>query len=193
MKKTLLLASAACLFAMNANAGDWNMHNIRPYVGLDYSYSDADIDKVDRVDAFNHNFNTGSVNVGLKFNRYVSVEAFYQQSSNETKTLFNEYKTKAKYDAYGLDVYGYLPVYCDKVDLIGSVGLAQYEANGNVMSRSEGMHKSSDDGIGIRAGLGAQYNFTENWAVRALGRYTWLDLDNVNHMTEFSAGVRYTF
>ena len=41
MKKTLLLAGVAALFAVNANAME-----LKPYVGLDYVRSDVDIDKI---------------------------------------------------------------------------------------------------------------------------------------------------
>ena len=45
MKKTLLLVGVASLFALNANAVEF-----KPYVGLDYVYSDAgmknDMDEV---------------------------------------------------------------------------------------------------------------------------------------------------
>ena len=42
MKKTLLLAGVAALFAVNANAME-----LKPYVGLDYVRSDVDIDKIE--------------------------------------------------------------------------------------------------------------------------------------------------
>lgn len=191
MNKTLLLAGAACLFSMNAMASDFNYCDMRATVGMDYTYSNADIEKVDGINAFKNSLNSGAINAGIKFNRYMGIEAFYQQSENGTKTVLNDIKTKSKFDAYGADVIGYMPVH-DKIDLLGSVGLAQYETNATIMDYSE-VAKASEDGLGVRFGLGAQYNVTENWGLRAMARYNWLDLDNVNHITELSAGVRYTF
>ena len=43
MKKMLLLAGVASVFAFNANAME-----MKPYVGLDYNYSDAAIAHHDR-------------------------------------------------------------------------------------------------------------------------------------------------
>lgn len=45
MKKTLLLAGVACLFSFGANAADYSLSELRPYVGLDYVYTDANIKK----------------------------------------------------------------------------------------------------------------------------------------------------
>lgn len=45
MKKTLLLAGVACLFSFGANAADYNMRDLRPYIGIDYIYTNANIKK----------------------------------------------------------------------------------------------------------------------------------------------------
>lgn len=49
MKKTLLLAGVACLFSFGANAADYSLSELRPYVGLDYVYTDANIKKETRI------------------------------------------------------------------------------------------------------------------------------------------------
>ena len=41
MKKTLLLSGVACIFALNAQAMNWNINEYRPYVGADYSFFKA--------------------------------------------------------------------------------------------------------------------------------------------------------
>ena len=38
MKKTLLLAGVAGIFAFNAQAMSWNINEYRPYIGADYSF-----------------------------------------------------------------------------------------------------------------------------------------------------------
>ena len=188
MKKTLLLASAACLLSLNAQAAE--CMDPRPYVGLDYSYVDAGMKKINGTKWFESKFNTGSANVGLNLNRYFGVEAFYQLSQNKTKRV-GESKGKMKFDAYGLDLMGYMPVY-EKLDLVGTLGLAEYKFKGNRMHPA-GQDKYKKDGIGIRMGGGLQYNFTDHIALRALARYNWVDISKVNHIAEFSAGLRYTF
>lgn len=192
MKKMLLLATSACLFAMNAQASDM-MKEMRPYVGIDYAYSDADISKIDNKQYFNHQFNTGDINVGVRMGKYMGVEAFFQKSMEEKKTVFNTIKTKADFYAYGLDLMGYMPVH-EKIELIGALGVAQYDVTAKAHNTETGAKIHNDDsGFGIRMGAGVQYNITDNVAVRALGRYTWLDVDNVNHLKEFVIGARYSF
>ena len=117
MKKMLLLATSACLFAMNAQASDM-MKEMRPYVGIDYAYSDADISKIDNKQYFNHQFNTGDINVGVRMGKYMGVEAFFQKSMEEKKTVFNTIKTKADFYAYGLDLMGYMPWGC--IDVVSA-------------------------------------------------------------------------
>ena len=51
----------------------------------------------------------------------------------------------------------------------------------------------NEDGLGVRGGLGLQYNINDNLAVRGLARYVYLDMDEVDYLTEFTAGVRYSF
>ena len=192
MKKMLLLATSACLFAMNAQASDM-MKEMRPYVGIDYAYSDADISKIDNKQYFNHQFNSGDINVGVRMGKYMGVEAFFQKSMEEKKTVFNTIKTKADFYAYGLDLMGYMPVH-EKIELIGALGVAQYDVTAKARNTETGAKIHHDDsGFGIRMGAGVQYNITDNVAVRALGRYTWLDVDNVNHLKEFVIGARYSF
>ena len=41
MKKTLLLAGVACLFSFGANAADYSLSELRPYVGCLLYTSDA--------------------------------------------------------------------------------------------------------------------------------------------------------
>ena len=60
MKKTLLLAGVASLFAVNtANA------EVKPYVGLDYNYSSYGMDKPYN-DAFEDDYNSLSFVAGAK-------------------------------------------------------------------------------------------------------------------------------
>lgn len=60
MKKTLLLAGVASLFAFNAQALD-----VKPYVGVDYVYSKADLVS----DDFDDQWNAYAVSVGTKLNK----------------------------------------------------------------------------------------------------------------------------
>lgn len=191
MKKMLLLATAATLLSMNANAN--MMQDMKPYIGLDYVYTDADISKVDHVSMYKHKFDSANINIGMRTCN-MGVEAYYQMSTKEKKTVLDTYKTKTDFYSFGADLMGYKPVY-EKVELIGALGLGQYDftAKGHEIATGQKLKHRDDSGIGIRMGAGVQYNFTDHFAVRAMGRYTWLDVDHVNHLQEFVIGARYSF
>lgn len=189
MKKTLLLAGVASIFAFNAQALD-----AKPYVGLDYVYSKADL----ATDEFDDQWNAYAVSVGTKLNKNFGVEAFYQETDDAEKSvavpaLSSVAKTEASYKAYGVDFIGYLPVDCnEKLELLGSVGLAQYDVESKI--RLGVLSESSDeDGLGLRFGAGAQYNFNEHLAARAMIRYSDINVEGVDKIVDLTAGVRYTF
>ena len=76
-----------------------------PYVGMDYTYSDANA-RFERP-----HYNSGSVNVGTMYNRFFGTEVFYQLSDSH-KIRHETDKSKTSFQAYGLDLYGYLPFGC---------------------------------------------------------------------------------
>lgn len=68
------------------------------------------------------------------------------------------------------------------------------QERGRIAAKLLGMKSSEDkDGIGYRMGIGVQYNFDEHWAARLVGRYAAIDMDNVDHIVDITAGVRYHF
>ncbi len=181
MKKTLLLAGVACLFSAAVQAQEF-----RPYVGLDYAYDKADFKK----DAKNMDdgFNSGIINVGTRMGDYLGLEAFYQQAG-ERKSHRPDGIEKFKFHAYGIDVYGYMPIdTAQKFDLLASLGIADYETD---HKKIDG--KTSKGKIGYRAGIGAQYNFTDHFAARVMARYNYVGMAHLNNFNEVTAGVRYTF
>ena len=185
MKKTLLLAGVACLFSFGANAEDY-----KPYVGLDYVFSNANIKKEYNV---KKDYNSGAINAGMKVGDYMGLEAFFQQSMEEKKNISDTQNTKSKFHAYGIDLYGYMPIpECnDTFNLLGSIGLANY----NMETKFNGIErgKIDKDRMGYRVGLGAQYNFDEHWGARIMGRYTYLGAKALKDLKEVTAGIRYTF
>ncbi len=196
MKKTLLLAGVASLFSYNANAMMEMPSDFRPYVGVDYVYSKADFkDEASRLEDSGYledKFNSGVINAGIKMGDYYSIEAFYQQSASEKGDYFvydgMSHKAETKFDAYGIDLYGYMPVGCDGLSLLGTVGLANYELEVKEMGQKETWNR-----VGYRAGIGAQYDFNENWSARIVGRYSYIDTKAVDNLMEATAGIRYTF
>lgn len=179
MKKTigaLMVAASAIAMAANAEAMEYN-----PYVGAEYGYSF--LNGAERA----NNFNSGKIFVGSQYNENFGVEAFYQRTTSDKKA-----GDKAKYEAYGIDALGYLPLGCDQeFSLIGTAGLAYYDFK----DKYEGEKTEGEGTWGYRLGAGAEYNVTENVAVRALARYTKLDqrVAESNDMMEYSIGARYNF
>jgi len=198
MKKTLLLAGVAgTLFTLNANAMD-----LKPYVGLDYSYVKASTNNIVVEDVlvssefYEDSFHSAVVNAGIKLHKNVGLEAFYQKSSKEDGklaslniggTTVGTDKLETSFDAYGLDLQGYLPLN-ENIELIGSAGLGQYKF------KMKGFgYTAKDDETGYRLGLGTQYNINEHFALRGMIRYNIIDSDAVDDIKEFSLGIRYNF
>lgn len=187
MKKTLLLAGVACLFSFGANAADYSMRDLKPYVGLDYVYTSANLKKDTGI---KKDYNSGAVNAGITLYDNVGLEAFFQQSGERKSLKGTPYQTKSEFYAYGLDLYGYMPIGCDGFNLVGSIGAANY----NVKLKYKGHFGNEDkQRVGYRGGVGMQYNMTENWSARLLYRYTYLGMKELKNLNEVTAGIRYSF
>ena len=189
MKKTLLLAGVAALVSFNANAME-----MKPYVGLDYVYSMVDFEDGDMDKVVEDDLNAFAITAGAKMHKNFGLEAFYQQSKEESKKTLGV-KVKDKYKAYGVDAIGYLPIdHEGKFELLGSLGIGYYDVDYKLKDRLSGDRISDgDDGFGYRIGAGAQYNITENVAARVMARYVDLDVDGMDNMVDVTAGIRYSF
>ena len=189
MKKMLLLAGVASVFAFNANAME-----MKPYVGLDYNYSDAAIAHHDKVwgdpAKFNNqenNYDSMSLIVGAKMHTNFGVEGYFQRSQNETRTFYD--RTTSRIQSYGIDALGYIPLGCDqKFELVGGLGIGSYE----LKTRSE-EYRDKDEGIGYRMSAGVQYNVTDNMAIRGMYRHVIVNGSDLDRINEYSAGIRYMF
>ncbi len=178
MKRTIALMAAASALAFTASA---NAYDFTPYVAADYTYTD--MQNLAEV-------NGGKIAVGTDYNKYFGTEVFYQRTGSDrvhTEDGTDEYSLQS----YGLDVYGYLPLGCEqKVSLIGTAGFA-FE---DIKFKYESDNRGTEHGVGYRLGAGAQYNVDEKVSVRALYRYTFADkLGGLDHINEYSVGVKYAF
>ncbi|MBP3687099.1 MAG: porin family protein [Alphaproteobacteria bacterium] len=177
---------------------------IRPYIGVDIattkmkfsSVKDEDGDSFNYKEVLPASYTAYSLNAGAKFNQNFGIEAFIQQSSEETKTDDWDYKEKIQFNAIGIDLIGYLPV-SHELELLASLGLAQYNFNLKEEIDYDDYYeweKSTLNTIGYRFGIGAQYNINEHIALRAMARYIkFSDDDIIKNMTELSLGLRYMF
>ena len=76
------------------------------------------------------------------------------------------------------------------LESLGTVGVGEYTFRKDFSFAK----KQRDHGIGWRAGLGAMLNIDQHWGLRLLARYVNLNqVEDFDHMMEYSAGIRYTF
>lgn len=191
MKKTLLLAGVASLFALNANAFDWKT-DLSPYIGADYNFTKTHHPRSTSNIAENvlpGNYHSGTFAFGANILSYAAVEGFAEFAKYENK---NDARSYAR--AYGVDVIGFLPLYCHEWELLGSLGLGRYYNKlkyKNAMGRSE----YSEYDWGYRFGAGLQYNINDNWSVRAMYRHVVFNKPKFayTNLDVVSAGVRYNF
>lgn len=192
MKKIYLLAATTSLLAFNAQATDWGMANlVRPYVGGDYIFSHA------KHGGFAHkakeDYNSWSANIGTDIAKYTSIEAFFQQSW-ERKSHRKDGSLKSEFYAWGLDLYGRLQMGCSPFHLLGSVGFADYNVKYKFRGIDElGRGSNDKQRIGYRAGVGFSYDFNEHFAMRVMGRYSYVGMKTLNNLMEVTAGLRYYF
>ena len=193
MKKTLLLAGVACtLLVSQANAANWATNYVdnmtkdaKIYVGADYAFDDFDFKG--SLDGAKTSYNSAALNIGAKMGM-VGVEFFGQWSFGRTKDT-DDGKIKTRVNAYGMDLYGYMPLGCEgKYELLGSVGVADYYYKGLTEDSND-----TNNHIGWRVGGGAMYNITDHVSARVMGRYAYIGASELNHAAEVTAGLRYNF
>lgn len=171
---------------------------LQPYVGLDYSFNQIDWGNEDGVSLdsfFEDKFHAGSVSLGMRFHDNFALEAYYKRSAEAKKTTLGILTTKLTLQSFGIDAVIHSPRlgYGNKVELIGSVGVAYYElkAKNSVPGYIDESGKA--DHIGGRIGAGLQYYLNDNVALRLMGRYNYTGIDEGENMLELDAGVRYYF
>lgn len=182
MKKTLLLAGAASLFALNAQALDWT-----PYFGADYTHAFTHGSHYEGLAVPSH-ADAGTLSFGLKMMPYLSFEMFAEYSKHENKT-----DVRTNYHGYGIDAIGSLPFGCKKqFELLGTVGMSRYYNEVKVKATGD-MHEKYD--WGYRFGGGIQYNITDRWSARAMYRHIIFNNSRFaySNFDVLSIGVRYYF
>lgn len=184
MKKILYagLFILALGYASKTNAENFDY---TPYVGIDYGYINA------KASHIKPNYHLLNLNVGTKYNKYFGTEAFFEQSSSDAKKITPYDKLKTSYRAYGIDAMGYLPIGCyHTFDLVGSFGLAEYIFKNKINKQKH----HNNNAWGYRFGGGLIYNINENVSLKAMVRYVGLnDITYVDHLTEYTLGLRYHF
>lgn len=199
MNKSVLMAGAFIALAGAAQAAD-DM-GLKPYVGVDLVRTWADYENdptlgVNTNDLFKDKVDGISPYVGLQINKHVGVELSYlgTEDAKKSDVLGSGVDSKVRITGIAADVVGTLPVSADgRFAVLGSAGIGRFKGR---MSATDGSTTVSadDSDVGYRLGVGAQYQFTDNWGVRAMMRYTKVDFeDTVNNLVTGSVGVNYKF
>ncbi len=159
-------------------------NNYRPYLAVGYTYADTY-----QKAAHSYN-NAATINLGSVYNPYFGTELFYQYSDKHKFHNQNELKN-TQFQAYGLDMMGYLPLGCEQrfaPTITAGIGEYTFEHHYNNSS------KNKDHGWGYRFGGGITYLLNDNWGLRAIARYIKLDgVKKTDHMNEYLFSIRYTF
>ncbi|HCU58734.1 MAG TPA: hypothetical protein DIC64_02000 [Alphaproteobacteria bacterium] len=180
MKKTLLLAGVASVFAFSAQALE-----LTPYVGADYNLNFTN--KASLLDGLMPGkYHSGSIVAGTKVSPYFATEVFGELSKHENKRLIH-----SEYGAYGADLFGILPLGCyGEWEVLGTAGIGRYVFKGKV--KNYNVH-DTEHVWGWRLGAGVQYNITDNWGVRAMYRHVAFVNKELRGLDVLSLGVRYAF
>ena len=179
MKKTLLLAGVASVFAFSAQAIEFT-----PYVGADYNLNF--VNKPSWMNgAVPGKYHSASINVGTKVSPYAAVEAFGELSNHVWKKSVH-----SEYGAYGVDAFGILPLGCyGEWEVLGTAGIGRYRFE----TKIKDFDRFTKHVWGYRLGAGVQYNITENWGVRAIYRHVAFVNKAIRGFDTLSFGVRYAF
>ena len=206
--------------------------NFKYYVGFDYNKSQ--LTSASGSVNFNHQIfsQSGGLDVpvdtmlddqdnigivlGTRPHANFGIEIFYNRSYDDNKVtqidnttlgstdyhMVNTYISK--YQAYGIDFLGYLPV-TDYFDFIAFVGLGQYHFDNEARFESHYLESGnqpavdsadfdfSEDKLAWRVGIGAQFNIARGLVLRSMYRYIRLNTDTIDYLQEFSVGLRFLF
>ena len=199
------------------------------YVGVDYNKSQLDFadssinfDHLTFIDVngidipsdqlIDSQDNIGIV-LGVRPHKNLGIEAFYNRSYNKnTITRIDQGAIGAKdyhmvetfvskYQAFGVDLLGYLPV-TEYFDFIAFVGLGQYyfdnEASFEIRYLDDNVVNDfsqdfDENKLAWRIGGGIQFNIARGVVLRSMYRFIKLKTDTINYLQEFSVGVRFLF
>ena len=183
MKKYLLLSAVACLLATQAGAYDFE-----PYIGADLGATHIktagnDLNGSDTV-------GVADINFGAKFTPYFGLEISSQASGDADVKGADE---DLSYSSIGIDAVGYLPLNYEW-ELFGMAGIGYYDFEIELDHRVNGwkVHYDKNE-TAFRAGLGAQYNMNEKWAIRGLVRYHHIDSKYIDYIGDAMIGLKYKF
>lgn len=191
MKKLLLLSGVAFLAVANVNTASAGMNyrsssEYAPYIGVDYVYSHAKMGGSARN--FKDDFHSAKFDLGMQMYKNWYMEFSYQMSGKvKNRGGYEDNTVKTSFMDYAMDMYGKYPIMCSDFSLLATVGAAIYDLD------FKGMNNKSTTRVGYRGGLGMQYDFNQDWAARAVARYSYVGANRMNNLKEATVGMIYRF
>ncbi|MEC8067250.1 MAG: outer membrane beta-barrel protein [Pseudomonadota bacterium] len=193
----------ATIFAVNAHAGNFEF---KPYVGFDMSMISADYKTTDGVsygDVLADNFLGLNPYIGADLNEHFSVELGYLQTTEKGKSLGSvntgsgpvSGETDMKLKGFHIDAIGKHAIN-DKVNLLGSVGLARLKAELelNLTGAGSASVKGDESDTAYRAGFGAEYALNDKVRMRGMIRYMHVDFSGAaDNLMQYAVGLNYKF
>ena len=147
MKPLIFAAAAALALAGTAGAHAQDSGHVYGSVGIQGSDNDKTDTKLNSLNA----------RVGTKITPHFGVEGEGAWGTNKDTTPAGTYKQTSKVAAYGV---GYLPV-SSNFDLLGRVGVSDTDL------KAPAIAGKLEQGTALDYGVGAQYHFNSDYAVRA--------------------------
>jgi opacity protein-like surface antigen len=131
--------------------------------------------------------------VQARFNQWVGIEAGYGIILKVTGTAQGGNSAYNKISIPYLDLIGFMSV-AERVDLIGEVGVAYMKSDANVSNVVfYDLNSLNSPKVGFRAGAGAMFLITGNWATRIILRYIEGNKAFLKSDTQLALGIQYTF
>tara|TARA_R110000868_G_scaffold138329_1_gene352313 strand:- start:34022 stop:34642 length:621 start_codon:yes stop_codon:yes gene_type:complete len=193
----------ASLVATGANAEEMTF---KPYAGFDLSMISADYKTTDGVsygDVFADNFLGLNPYIGADINKNFSVEIGYMRTTEKSKDLGSvttgagtiSGETAMKLKGFHIDAIGKHAI-SEKVNLLGSVGLARLKAEAELKLTGAGSAtvKGDQSDTAFRAGVGAEYALNDKMRMRGMVRYMHTDFaGTTDNLMQYAVGLNYSF
>lgn len=174
----------------------------KPYLGLEYQHTVVDYASISGInfdDVYEDSFDGGAVYLGARIHEFMGLELGYSNTSKSENdnVLETGTKTSLELESFTLDLLGHYPVDEEKkLELIGSIGLAHTKAKAEIDATALGLTSARDEETEtqIRFGIGAQYEFAQDWNMRGMVRWQEADFEGIaDGAYVFGLGMHYMF
>lgn len=198
LKMALLCAAFAVFMTASAKAqSDTAPQDPMSYFGMEYQQITADYgisNGVDWADIYADKFTGIALYYGLRLDDTMGIEIGSSSTTKEQKDFPTGAVSKIQLRSISFDWLGYhLLKEENKLELIGSVGLARTTANVELTSSIVAAVDNETE-TKLRVGVGMQYEIAQNIKLRSMLR--WLDADFggvAKSASIFSVGLHYMF